>query len=159
MEKDITKLDKEYLMSIISEKLDATELAESAYDYADETDLLELEKGVMAQYRTVEDLWTELEVETQDDILINNNWGEEFTEEELLSKYDVEDLWDELDDKSKREITGITLGTNYATSLLEKNTNIQDIIDILKKYTGITLEEIISKGSVRNETRKINTRR
>lgn len=151
MEKDITKLDKEYLMSIISEKLDATELAKSAYDYADETDLLKLEKGVMAQYRTAEDLWTELDVETQDDILINNNWGEEFTEEELLSKYDVEDLWDELDDKSKREITGITLGTNYATSLLEKNTNIQDLIDILKKYTSITLEEIISKGNTKNE--------
>ena len=143
MEKAL-KLDKKYLMSIISENLDETELGELAYKYADDTSLLELDEKVISNYETVDELWEELDIETQDDILINNNWGEEFTEEELLSEYDVKDLWEELDKDTRIKIAGNTLGTNYATSILEENTNIQDLIEMLIKYTGLTLEDIIN---------------
>lgn len=143
MEKAL-KLDKKYLMSIISENLDETELAELAYKYADDTSLLKLDEKVISSYEKVDELWEELDVETQDDILINNNWGEEFTEEELLSEYDVKDLWEELDKDTRTKIVGNTLGTNYATSIIEKNTNIQDLIEMLIKYTGLALEDIIN---------------
>ena len=138
------KLDKKYLMSIISENLDETELAELAYKYANDTRLLELDEKEISNYETVDELWEELDIETQDDILINNNWGEEFTEEELLFEYDVKELWEELDKDTRTKITGNTLGTNYATSILEKNTKIQDLIEILIKYTGLALEDIIN---------------
>lgn len=65
-----------------------------------------------------------------------------------------EQLLEYFDDETKREIVGDSLGWSYSASKIIENTNINDLLEIITEKTGLTLEDIISKGSVDNETRR-----
>ena len=138
-ENDITKLDKEYLMDIVKVYLNVTELARLACLFANESELLEIKEKVISQYKTVVDLWKKLDFISQIRFLYNSDTGKRYTEEEIVSKYDVQSLWDELDDEVKKEIIVNTLNPMYSISIIEKNANNQDLIRVLEeleKYTN-----------------------
>lgn len=148
-ENDITKLDKEYLMDIVKVYLNVTELARLACLFANESELLEIKEKVISQYKTVVDLWKKLDFISQIRFLYNSDTGKRYTEEEIVSKYDVQSLWDELDDEVKKEIIVNTLNPMYSISIIEKNANNQDLIRVLEeleKYTNFKLKEIVNNG-------------
>lgn len=148
-ENDITKLDKKDLMDIIKVYLNVTELAKLAYIFANESELLEIKGKVISQFKTAENLWRKLDFISQMRFLYNSDTGKRYTEEEIVSKYDVQDLWKELDDKAKKEIIFNTLNPIYSISIIEKNANNQDLIKVLEeleKYTNFQLKEIVNNG-------------